>query len=98
MSMRGTWKIPTKDQCGNCHANLQEGDKYCRICGTKVGEGEYAPYLDIMEVIYGPMPVERVHTCEKCGHTWTTCLMVDKEAYCPMCGGNAPYGREEGFF
>lgn len=88
----GVWRKPTKDQCGNCHATLTDGDKYCRICGTKVGEGEYAPYLDTIQCIYGPMPKTREHECKGCGYKWTTCLMVDKERYCPHCG----YDTEQG--
>lgn len=84
------WVTPDATHCGNCHATLGEGDKYCRICGTKAGEGAFAPYQQIMQCIYGPRPEERTHTCEKCGYTWTTCLMLDNEKYCPQCGGNAP--------
>lgn len=85
------WKKATQWQCGNCHKRLDENDKYCRICGTKVGEGAYEPYQDLMECIYGPMPVDRKHTCKKCGYEWITCLMLDREKYCPKCGGDAPY-------
>lgn len=90
------WIIPTKDQCGNCHAELN-GDKYCRICGTKAGEGAYEPYQDLMECIYGPMPVNRKHVCTNCGYSWTTCFMVDDQKYCPKCGGSAPYEEDEDF-
>lgn len=85
----GGWVVPTKSQCGNCHANLSPHDKYCRICGTKAGEGAYEPYQDLMQCIYGPMPVERKHTCTKCGYQWTTCLMLDDQRYCPKCGSPA---------
>lgn len=84
-----SWVEPTQSQCGNCHNHLQEGDKYCRLCGTKVGEGAYEPYQDVIQFIYGPMPFERKHACKICGHSWITCLMVDKEKYCPECGGSA---------
>lgn len=84
------WTIPDSTRCGNCHALLGEGDKYCRICGTKAGEGEFEPYQQMMQCIYGPRPVSRTHTCEKCGYSWTTCAMLDMEQYCPQCGGNAP--------
>lgn len=82
----GGWVAPTKSQCGNCHARLSPNDNYCRICGTKVGEGAYEPYLDLMQCIYGPMPVERTHSCPQCGFRWTTCLMIDNQDYCPKCG------------
>ena len=89
------WIVPGKNQCGNCHAYIQEGDKYCRICGTKVGDGRYEPYQDLMECIYGPMPITRKHFCKKCGYSWTTCLMIDNEEYCPQCGSFAPYEGSE---
>lgn len=79
-----------ENQCGNCHAYMAPEDKYCRICGTKAGEGAFAPYQNLMECIYGPRPVERTHVCKQCGHKWTTCRMLDRENYCPKCGGYAP--------
>ncbi len=92
----GKWVTPSREkQCGNCHKFLSEGDVYCRFCGTKKGEGEYKPYLNVMVCIYGPMPLDRLHKCESCGHEWTTCDMVDDEKFCPKCGGNAPVIRCE---
>ena len=84
------WRVPDKNQCGNCHASLQPDDQYCRICGTRAGEGAYAPYQEMMQCIYGPLPESRTHVCEQCGYTWTTCLMIDNQRYCPKCGGHAP--------
>ena len=84
------WVTPDLTRCGNCHTPLNEGDRYCRKCGTKAGEGAFEPYQQIMQCIYGPMPVKRTHVCEKCGYTWTTCLMIDDYQYCPVCGGRAP--------
>lgn len=86
------WTETDQSRCGNCHEKLQEGDKYCRICGTKVGEGAYEPYQDIMECIYGPEPALREHICDNCGYRWLTCYMVDDENYCPQCGCPAPAG------
>lgn len=83
------WVTPDRTRCGNCHAPLAEGDRYCRKCGTKAGEGAFEPYQQIMQCIYGPMPVNRTHVCEKCGYTWTTCLMIDNQKYCPVCGSEA---------
>ncbi|MCR5608442.1 MAG: hydrogenase maturation nickel metallochaperone HypA [Lachnospiraceae bacterium] len=77
-------------RCGNCHAFLKDGAKYCSICGTKAGDGAYEPFEDIMQCIYGPMPEERTHVCEDCGYTWTTMAMIDNEEFCPECGGKAP--------
>ena len=90
------WRIPGKNQCGNCHAYLPDGAKYCTICGTKAGEGAYKPYQGMMQCIYGPMPQKRTHVCENCGYSWTTCLMIDDHKYCPQCGGPAPVKQEEG--
>ena len=87
---------PTKDQCGNCHAHLGPEDKFCRICGTRRGEGAYEPYREIMQCIYGPMPETRTHTCKQCGYSWTTCVMIDDQRYCPQCGGDAPYAPTGG--
>lgn len=89
------WEECGKDRCGNCHSWLKDGDKYCRICGTKVGDGKYEPFQNIIQCIYGPMPVERTHKCRKCGYTWTTIQMIDREYYCPQCGGKAPYKQHE---
>jgi len=73
-------------RCGNCHEPLGD-DAYCRYCGTKAGEGSYKPYEDVIMCIYGPPPVERKHICNACGYTWSSCAMIDKEKYCPKCGG-----------
>ncbi len=85
-----SWVVPGKGQCGNCHAYLQPDDKYCRICGTKAGVGAYEPYQDLMMTIYGPKPEKRKHKCKECGYSWETCAMIDKEKFCPKCGGIAP--------
>jgi hypothetical protein len=77
------------DRCGNCHTYLGK-DKYCRICGTKRGEGAFKPYLDAYSTVYGPRPMTRTHKCEICGYTWKTNLMIDHEDHCPECGGNSP--------
>lgn len=85
-------------KCGNCHSIMGKDDMYCKICGTKAGKGKFLPYEDIMECIYGPMPIEREHLCKKCKYSWTTVLMVDDEKYCPKCGGKAPVVRQEDYF
>lgn len=85
------WRETSLAQCGHCHAYLKPDDKYCRQCGTKVGDGAYEPYQDLMETIYGPPPIERRHICQNCGNTWTVCAMIDSEKYCPKCGGSAPF-------
>lgn len=90
---RGERRIPI---CGNCHSRVDANDKYCRICGTKIGDDYIHPSSQLMQCIYGPMPVERTHVCEKCGYTWTTCLMIDSEKFCPKCGGRAPATTKDG--
>ena len=84
-----------KDQCGNCQSYLERGDKYCRMCGTKVGEGAFEPWQNFMECIYGPMPVERTHRCSVCGYTWKTLMMIDQQRYCPKCGNLDVQARRE---
>lgn len=87
-SKERTAAIRDERVCGNCHALLQEGDRYCRICGTKRGEGAYLPYEDLAQpCIYGSEPVEVTHKCARCGYSWTTCLMIDEQRFCPLCGG-----------
>jgi len=87
--LREGWTKPNENQCGNCHAYLEPEDRFCRICGTRRGDGLFEPYQNLMQCIYGPMPVERVHVCSSCGYRWTTCLMVDRETFCPSCGGRS---------
>ncbi|MCR5203374.1 MAG: hypothetical protein K6D02_09885 [Lachnospiraceae bacterium] len=82
-------EVSKKRVCANCRNNYSEGDKYCRYCGAPNGEPLFID--EDFACIYGPPPVERVHTCEKCGYTWSTNRMVDDTRYCPECGGHAPY-------
>ncbi|MDO4632493.1 MAG: hypothetical protein Q4B01_01400 [Eubacteriales bacterium] len=86
----GQMRTDYENRCGNCHSHLEEGDKYCRVCGTKVGEGAYEPYSDMMQCIYGPAPVMRTHVCKDCGYSWEAYMMVDDQKHCPQCGGEAP--------
>lgn len=73
--------------CANCNSSVKKDDKYCKICGSKIGKGTYDPKADYMRCIYGPAPVERKYECIKCKYTFNTFLMVDKTKYCPKCGG-----------
>lgn len=82
------------NRCGNCHEYLQKGDKYCRYCGTKRGKGEFQPYQNVIQCIYGPMPIERTHKCTKCRRQWTTMLMLDNQDYCPRCGARSEIIQE----
>lgn len=81
-----SWTVPDKKFCGNCHTRLEKGDRYCRVCGTRAGEGAFEPYQQVMQCIYGPRPVERRHVCGACGHEWTNFVMVDRDRFCPECG------------
>ena len=74
--------------CNNCKNRYIEGDKYCRFCGAPMGKPDFIE--ETFACIYGPMPVKRKHTCEKCNFTWETHSMVDREGWCPECGGSAP--------
>ena len=75
--------------CANCKGEYNQGDKYCRYCGAPLGDPVFIN--DGFPVLYGPMPETREHKCEKCGYTWRTTLMLDREKFCPLCGGAAPY-------
>lgn len=91
-----TWDLDLKEilgyekrkVCSNCKNEYIEGDRYCRYCGAPMGKPDYIDY-DV-PVIYGPLPTERLHTCEQCGFKWKTYSMLDKERFCPECGGAAP--------
>ncbi|MBR6955173.1 MAG: hypothetical protein IKH77_09110 [Clostridia bacterium] len=75
--------------CGNCGHDWREGDRYCRLCGAPMGNPKIVPDAP-MECIYGPRPIDRRHVCARCGFTWTTLEMLDREQFCPKCGGKAP--------
>lgn len=88
------WVDAKPNECGNCHARLGSEDKYCTICGTKAGEGKFEPYQNIIQCIYGPMPVVRNHICRDCGYQWKNCMMIDKEKYCPKCGNKVEVSED----
>ena len=75
--------------CSNCNKTYIEGDKFCRFCGAPLGRAKYIE--DEFAMIYGPRPMKRFHKCQRCGYEWETELMVDKQAWCPKCGGEAPF-------
>lgn len=81
-------QLPMRKVCANCKNTYREGDKYCRYCGSPLGKPDFIE--EEFACIYGPPPVQRTHKCKKCGFTWETTLMVDKEKWCPKCGGAAP--------
>ena len=79
--------------CANCNNSCIAGDKYCRYCGAPMGEPKIIPAN--FEMVYGPPPVNRTHTCSECGYSWETRKMIDEEKYCPECGGSAPVVNED---
>ena len=79
--------------CANCGESYIEDDKYCRYCGAPMGTPVYKEIE--LACIYGPMPMKRTHRCSKCGFSWETELMIDKEKWCPECGGEAPFTTEK---
>lgn len=87
--MRGN-KSPV---CANCQNFYRDGDKYCRYCGAELGKPLFIEKW--IACIYGPPPIKRTHTCEKCGFSWETFEMIDEEGWCPQCGGAAPATSEE---
>lgn len=80
------WCTNYEGKCGNCHKSLDADHKYCRFCGTKRGEGKFEPYQNLIQCIYGPMPIRRKRKCTKCEKTWETFSMLDNEHFCPDCG------------
>ena len=77
--------------CGQCGSMLQNGEKYCRCCGTRRGVGVYVPEpvdpWDI-ECIYAP-PIKRTHKCTACAYQWDSFEMRNTNKYCPRCGASA---------
>ena len=94
-SRRGKGSAAYEGRCGNCHRHIGD-DEYCRYCGTKRGEGEFLPFEDIVQCVYGPPPIPRTHRCKSCGFEWTTHVMIDRQRYCPKCGGSAAAAVDEG--
>ena len=76
-----------KNRCGHCHELMDEGDRYCRYCGTERGKGEFMPYTNSFEVLYGP-PIKVKHMCMKCLKTWVGSTFDKVSKYCPQCGEN----------
>lgn len=75
------------NRCGNCHAKLKRGDKFCRYCGTPRGEGLFEPYENELCTVYGP-PILTKHECLSCGYKWqANDLGGDNARYCPKCRG-----------
>lgn len=91
-----TWETRyAENQCGNCQGRLEPGDKYCRICGTKAGEGAFEPFQTALQCLYGPRSVTRSFSCASCGHSWETTSMSVRDRYCPKCGSDAKSDSDE---
>ena len=73
--------------CGNCGNELGDKDKYCHLCGTKRGDGDFLPDFNDSVKVYGP-PISYYYKCKKCNHKWKvkTLLGKDESKYCPNCG------------
>ncbi len=75
--------------CGGCGKPLGS-DRFCRNCGMSAKKAKYEPYdkyepyNEVMQLVYGPPPVEFKHKCGSCGNSWTS---SEIEHYCPDCGG-----------
>ena len=75
-----------EDVCGNCNEFLPKRYKYCTQCGTERGKGEFKPYKNMFDCVYGP-PVKVKSKCTACGHIWITGgLGGNYSKYCPECG------------
>ncbi len=76
-----------EEVCANCGMEfLSDEDMYCRICGTKRGEGEYDPSNNFNACVYGPPMIAKIR-CENCGFSWTSSFWgTDFSKYCPRCG------------
>ncbi len=84
-----------ENKCGNCHATLPKGAKYCRMCGTKKGEGAFLPYENVMHTLYGP-PIVARYKCAVCGKEWeSTGVGGTGKEYCSECGAeNKPVSEK----
>ena len=79
-------QIYTEDTCGNCHAALEKGSKYCYKCGTKRGEGRFEPFFNKTYLAYGPPVIQKV-TCLNCGYKFEVGSLGGGKIikYCPEC-------------
>ena len=75
-------------RCGNCHECFHsDDDLYCIYCGTPRGKGDFKPYLNVQDCVYGSPSVFR-YTCMKCGYMWKESTLggFPEVKYCPKCG------------
>lgn len=70
-------------RCGNCHHYIDENNKFCQICGTEKGKGDFLPFYEEMFRLWG-MPVKVEFKCGLCKHIWIT--DGEEGEYCPECG------------
>lgn len=77
-----------EEKCGECREEIQNDYKYCKHCGTKVGEGTFKPYENINADVYGA-PRDYELECEDCNYTEKEKTMGNIPDYCPYCGAEA---------
>ena len=72
---------------GNCGNELGDKDKYCHLCGTKRGEGNFLPVSNHSLMVYGP-PMSYYYKCKKRNHKWQVATLgnLHESKYCPNCG------------
>ncbi len=90
--------IPTCDytnRCGNCHEPLPANTNYCIYCGTKRGDGEFLPYYNLNDILYGS-PTKIKKRCQKCGKGWISYefSLGENFKFCPICGVASPQLEE----
>lgn len=72
--------------CKNCNRSLDDDSIFCCFCGTRVGKESYVPKDDLMQVIYGPMPVTKEYNCKQCGYSWEEVIVFHDCEFCVQCG------------
>lgn len=76
-------------RCGHCHAPfLRPGNRYCHVCGTRKGRGEFKPFVPY-EIWSNDIQVVRFYICTECDCEWNTNSLVPDEQtsfFCPKCG------------
>ena len=82
--------------CRNCGSEIAEQDKYCRVCGTQKEANAFTADENMINTIYGAMPIKRKRIYGVCGYSWVVCNLADSREYCPRCGGKTRFCDELG--